>query len=197
MADATVAVADMPAPHYLGVPWWAVLLEGIAAVLIGILLFASPGATMVVLIQILGWYWLITGILGLVMMFVDTTMWGLKLFGGLLGIFAGILIIQNPLWATVVAPTVFVFILGIDGVLIGGVDLIKAFQGAGWGVGILGVMSVLIGLYLMFNPLSGAIVLPWVLAALAVVGGIMAIFASFQMKSATEVPAERTTRMAA
>jgi len=107
----------------------ALMLSSIAAVIIGLLLFASPGATMTVLVQILGWYWLITGIMGLVMMFVDTTMWGLKLFGGLLGVFAGILIIQNPLWATILAPTVFVFILGFDGVLIGGVDLIKAFQG--------------------------------------------------------------------
>ncbi len=183
MADMAV---DMPTTHYLGVPWWAVLIEGIAAVIIGLLLFASPGATMTVLVQILGWYWLITGIMGLVMMFVDTTMWGLKLFGGLLGVFAGILIIQNPLWATILAPTVFVFILGFDGVLIGGVDLIKAFQGAGWGMGILGIMSILIGLYLMFNPFGAAIALPWVLAVLALIGGIAAIAMSFQMKSAGE-----------
>jgi uncharacterized membrane protein HdeD (DUF308 family) len=183
MADMAV---DMPTTQYLGVPWWAVLIEGIAAVIIGLLLFASPGATMTVLVQILGWYWLITGIMGLVMMFVDTTMWGLKLFGGLLGVFAGILIIQNPLWATILAPTVFVFILGFDGVLIGGVDLIKAFQGAGWGMGILGIMSILIGLYLMFNPLGAAIALPWVLAVLALIGGIAAIAMSFQMKSTGE-----------
>lgn len=170
---------------YLGIPWWCVLIEGITAVLVGLLLFASPGITMAVLIQILGWYWLVTGILGLVMMFVDRTMWGLKLFGGVLGIVAGVLIIQHPMWATVLVPTVVVLVLGIDGALIGSVDIVKAFQGGGWGIGILGVMSILIGLYLVFNPLSASIALPWALAFFAVFGGIVGIAGSFQMRTAT------------
>jgi len=35
------------------VPWWLVLLEGIALVILGILLFASPGMTTLILVQFL------------------------------------------------------------------------------------------------------------------------------------------------
>ncbi|NJN84083.1 MAG: hypothetical protein HC802_18620 [Caldilineaceae bacterium] len=94
----TTAVA--PAEQRV-VPWWIVLIEGIAALVIGILLLQSPVETTVFLIQVLGIYWLITGIMSLVNIFIDSHMWGWKLFSGILGIVAGIWIIQHPWWSTV------------------------------------------------------------------------------------------------
>jgi len=61
-------------------PWWVVLIEGIAAIIIGILLLANPRATTVVLIQFLGIYWFIIGIIDIVRIFIDSSMWGWKLF---------------------------------------------------------------------------------------------------------------------
>ena len=56
----------MPIPS---VPWWLVLLEGIAAVIIGIFLLASPGITLFALVQITGFFWLIGGIFRIVSIF--------------------------------------------------------------------------------------------------------------------------------
>ena len=39
------------------IPWWVVLLQGIAAVILGLFLLAKPGMTMVVVVQLIGIYW--------------------------------------------------------------------------------------------------------------------------------------------
>ncbi|UCC53304.1 MAG: DUF308 domain-containing protein, partial [Anaerolineaceae bacterium] len=66
-------------------PWWLILLEGILAIIIGILLFTSTTQTLAVLVVFLGLYWLIKGIFDIVSLFVDHTAWGWKLFIGIIG----------------------------------------------------------------------------------------------------------------
>ena len=163
--------------------WWLVLLQGIAAVILGILLLTNPVATTVILVQFLGIWWFVGGIFDIVGMFLDRTAWGWKLFSGILGIIAGLLILNHPLWATVLIPTTLVLIVGIFGIVIGIVSLIRAFQGAGWGTGVLGVLSILFGLVLVANPLLAAIGLPWVLGIFGIVGGIAAIVMAFRLRS--------------
>jgi uncharacterized membrane protein HdeD (DUF308 family) len=52
-------------------------------------------------------------------------------------------------------PAVVALILGVFGLIIGIAAVIGAFQGEGWGAGIFGVISIIIGLLLMFNSLVG------------------------------------------
>jgi uncharacterized membrane protein HdeD (DUF308 family) len=163
-------------------PWWLVLIEGIAAVIVGILLYTSTGTTMVVLVQILGLYWLIKGIIEIISIFIDSSQWGWKLFGGIVGILAGILILQHPLWSAWLVPGVTVIVIGIFGIIIGLVGLVRAFQGGGWGLGILAVLSLLMGILLIANPLFSAALFPFVLGAFAFVGGIAAIVMAFRMR---------------
>jgi uncharacterized membrane protein HdeD (DUF308 family) len=167
-----------------GFPWWLVLLEGIAAAILGLFLLTAPGATLFVLIQVLGIFWLIGGIFRIISIFIDQSLWGWKLVGGILGILAGILVLQHPLWATVLVPGVYVIILGIQGLVLGGVTLVTAFQGEGWGVGILGVLSIVFGLVLLFNVWIGVAALPYVLGAFGIVGGVFAVVMAFRMRSA-------------
>ena len=163
-------------------PWWFVLLEGIAAIIIGALLLFVPGKTTLILVQFLGIYWMVGGIFQIVAIFHDSSMWGWKLFAGVLGVIAGILIIQHPLYSAILVPTTLIIILGIQGIIIGIVNLIQAFRGGGWGVGLLGVISIIFGLILLFNPIIGAAALPWVLGIFGIVGGIAALFAAFRMR---------------
>jgi uncharacterized membrane protein HdeD (DUF308 family) len=164
------------------VPWWVVLIEGIAAIILGILLLVNPGSTTVILIQVLGIYWFIVGIIDIVRIFIDSSMWGWKLFSGIIGILAGILIIQHPLWSTLLVPTVLVWVFGFFGIIIGIIGLIQAFQGAGWGAGILGVLSILFGLLLIFNAFVAALTLPFIFGILGIVGGLAALVMAFQMR---------------
>jgi uncharacterized membrane protein HdeD (DUF308 family) len=165
------------------VPWWLVLLEGIALLILGILLLLKPGMTTLIFIQFLGIYWLVGGIFKIVSLFLDSSMWGWKLFAGVLGIIAGIIVVQHPLWSPVVVGSTLVILLGIQGIIYGGVGVFQAFKGAGWGAGILGAISILFGIYLLANIGAATLVLPWVVGVLALVGGVAAIVMAFRVKS--------------
>ncbi|MGD8586530.1 MAG: HdeD family acid-resistance protein [Chloroflexota bacterium] len=163
-------------------PWWMVLLEGIAVLIMGLMLLSAPAQTTIITVQILGFYWLIAGVLKMVSIFVDRTMWGWKLFAGILGIFAGIVIIQHPIWSPLVVGSTIIIILGFQGILYGVVGVIQAFRGAGWGAGIMGAISILFGILLLVNVWVATFSLPWVLGILAVVGGIIGIIGAFRLR---------------
>jgi uncharacterized membrane protein HdeD (DUF308 family) len=164
-------------------PWWLVLLEGIFSAIFGLLLLIAPGATLIFLVQVLGFYLLIGGILRIVSIFLDASLWGWKLFAGILGIIAGIVVLQHPLWSALVVPAWIVFLVGFLAIVQGILGVVLAFQGGGWGAGILGVLGFIFGLILVANPLIGVVALPFVLGGFMLVGGIIAIVASFRMHS--------------
>ena len=178
-------MAEMTAVASAGekqVPWWLVLVQSIAAIIIGVLLLIEPRMTTAILVQVMGIYFLVAGIVNLVSLFVDRTAWGWKLVLGILGIVAGMTIIQHPLWSSVLVPATLALVLGIDGLIFGIVGLVQAFQGAGWGAGILGVLSIIFGILLITNPVIAGFALPFVLGIFAVMGGILALVAAFQMR---------------
>jgi uncharacterized membrane protein HdeD (DUF308 family) len=163
-------------------PWWLVLINGIAALILGILLITSTGSTVLILVQFLGIYWLVSGIFQIVGLFIDSTAWGWKLFAGILGILAGIVILNHPLISPLVVGGTIVIIMGVQGIIFGIAGLVAAFQGGGLGAGIMGVLSIIFGIVLLANPLLGAAALPWVLGIFGIVGGIAGIIAAFRMR---------------
>lgn len=165
------------------VPWWLILMEGIALVFLGVLLLIKPGMTALFFIQFLGVYWLVGGIFKLVSLFIDRSLWGWKLLAGILGIIAGIIVIQYPIWSPVVIGSWIVILLGIQGIIYGGVGIFQAFKGAGWGAAILGAISIVFGIYLLANIGAATLALPWVVAVFALVGGVAAIVMAFRVKA--------------
>ena len=165
-----------------GVPWWLVLIEGIALIILGLLMLASPGMTTLILIQFVGIYWLIAGIFKIISIFMDSSAWGWKLAGGILGIIAGIIVVQHPIWSPFVIGATLVIILGVQGLIIGVIGLIQGFKGAGWGTAILGIVSILFGLLFLFNVWGFTLALPWAVGLLALVGGVLSIIAAFRLK---------------
>ena len=175
------AVADKPAT----IPWWIVLIQGIAAVLIGILLLTNPIQTASVIVFAIGLYWVITGVISLVRIFTDrgNTFW--KLLSGIIGIIAGWFLMTNVGdGAEVIFGVTVIIVLAIQGIIMGIIGLIEAFQGGGWGPGILGAISIIIGILLLGSPLGYAAALPWVLGIFAIVGGIFAVIMAFRLRSA-------------
>ena len=179
MADATANV--VVAKGQL-VPWWLPLVQGIAAVVIGLLLIFMPAKTTVVLVIFLAWWWLISGIFELGSLFVDRTAWGWRVFSGLISIIAGAYIIANPVLGALLFGFTAVLLLGIGGMIIGVTDIVKAFQGAGWGKGVLGVLSFIIGAIIAFAPQNFILSFIWVWGLFATIFGVMAIVAAFQQR---------------
>lgn len=175
------AVADKPAT----IPWWLVLIQGIAAMIIGVLLLTNPLQTSAIIVWSVGLYWVFAGILSLVRIFTDRghTFW--KLFSGIIGIIAGWFLMTNVGdGAVVIFGITVIIVLAIQGIIMGIIGLIEAFQGGGWGPGILGAISIVIGILLLGSPLGYAAVLPWVVGIFAIVGGIFAVIMAFRLRSA-------------
>jgi uncharacterized membrane protein HdeD (DUF308 family) len=162
----------------VGPPWWIPLIAGIALTIVGFLLISAPGMTLITLTTFLGIYWLIDGLVRIVSIFVDHSNWFLKLVIGIVGIFIGLLTLQHPLWASVIIPTTLVFMVGFAGLFIGLLEIVSAFMGGGWATGILGAVSLVFGLLILFNPVVGAAALPMALGLLGIIGGIATVILS-------------------
>jgi uncharacterized membrane protein HdeD (DUF308 family) len=164
--------------------WWISLLQGIAAALLGLMLLSNPGATILALMTFLGFYWLFTGALSLVRIFTDRTAhWIWALLSGVIGILAGIFVLNHPLLAAVTVPTVLVVVLGLEGLFIGILELIRGFSGGGAGAFILGIFNLLIGLLLLARPVAAALAVPFVFGVLLLIEGIGLIIWSFKVRA--------------
>jgi uncharacterized membrane protein HdeD (DUF308 family) len=135
----------------------------------------------------------IAGISRFVGIFLDSSYWGWKLAGGLLSLIAGLAIVSNPLWSTTVASTWLVILVGFLAMLQGAAGLIVAFQGGGWGMGVLSVVGILFGLFLVINPLIGVATLTLILAIFMLIGGVGAVIQGFRMRR--DVAAEQSPRV--
>lgn len=165
-------------------PWWIPLIEGIALVIVGILLLTSPINTILLLTRVLGLFWFLSGIFELVSIFVDRSAWGWKLIGGIIGLLAGYYLISAPAVGALVLGFTLVIMLGIQALLLGIIHLIQALRGAGWAIGVIGIVNIIFGVILLGNSLIATATLPWVLGAVAIVGGISAIFMALRLRSA-------------
>ena len=171
-------------------PWWMTLISGILAVFIGAVMLWGNFTTKVdlymFLVTFLGIWWMIQGVVDIVSIFTDHSMWGWKLFIGIISMAAGFYIVSYPVVSAVSLPKIFVLVLGIWGLMYGVILLIMAFQGGGWGAGILGALGIIFGLVLMANyavPGMGLGML-WTGAVFALVGGAVMIFQAFKQRSA-------------
>lgn len=176
ISQSTTSRADVNLP-----PWWLVLLEGLAALIIGLYLIISPAKTILFLVQILGWYWLITGILTLIFLFMDRTDMIWKIVSGILGIVAGLVILAYPMYSAVLLPASLILLVGVLGICFGAISLFWALK-AGWGAAIMGVLSILFGLILLGSPYIGIVMLVYFLAGLGIIGGLFTIYMAFKMR---------------
>lgn len=175
--------------------WWIPLVEGILAIILGILLLMNPLRTSAALVLALGLYWLVVGILELVGLLRDRRAWGWKLFMGIIGILAGGVIIsgfvggrgmglESMLQTTKVVGFAITWVIGFMAIMYGIVALIAAFRGGGWAPGAMGALGILFGLLILANPVAATLGLPMALGFVFIVVGIFMLVAAFRLRSA-------------
>ncbi|WP_129671570.1 HdeD family acid-resistance protein [Candidatus Chloroploca sp. Khr17] len=161
------------------VPFWLVLVLGISYIILGLLLLFQPLMTTLFIVLYIGASWLISGIADLISLFRSRERWFLTLLSGIIGIWAGLAVLSQPLLGGVVVATFYIIMLGVTGIFMGGVRVVQAFQGGGIGVGIWGVLTIVLSFLILSSPLAGVVVLPFVFGITALVGGIMTIVGAF------------------
>ena len=178
---------DATMVHTLKLNWWLLALRGLVAVLFGVLAFMWPGATLITLVWLFGAFALVNGILSLVLAAKTPKGYpkvGSLILGGLLGILAGLLAFVMP-GITALGLLILIAAWAIaTGVmeLIAAVRLRKIIANE-WLLILAGIASVVFGIILLVQPAAGALALIWLIAAWAVVFGILLMILAFRMRN--------------
>ncbi|NDJ61129.1 MAG: hypothetical protein GYB67_08390 [Chloroflexi bacterium] len=167
-------------------PWWIILLWAIAAIFIGLSLVTRPAMTLIIWVRILAIFWVVGGIFDLVGSVMHRTgMWVWHLMAAILSIAAGLFILGiNPMLGAVIAAEVFVLLLAINAVIVGGIHLYAGFRRPrSVGQIILGIVQVLIAILLLANPVMTVVAAVTLLGIILIVVGIMGVIGAFRFRS--------------
>jgi uncharacterized membrane protein HdeD (DUF308 family) len=157
--------------------WGLVLLQGIALFILGLLLITAPEIATVILVACLGIYWLTSGILSIARLVSgDRASHRLgPLVAGILGIVAGLVVIQYPRIIAAISPLGIVVILAAVAMLWGSLDIVQGVRGGERVLIVTGILDITIGLLMLESPASIAVTLPVWLGILGMVGALALI----------------------
>ena len=159
---------------------WLFLAQGVLATLLGAGLLLMPTQTLFAIVVLLGAYWFVRGVSSVLYIGIERTGWGWKAFVGVLGVIAGLLAMTAPLVTGTIIFTIFVYVIGFQALLSGGMEIYYGVESRRVSLMLLGVMSVLLGLALILNPWIGITALVIYAGIVAFIGGIVTIVAALR-----------------
>ena len=169
--------------------WWLALLCGIAAVMLGFLLFTNKAAALEIIFIFLGIYWLVDGVVTLLASFTgrnENEGWGWGIFSGVISILAGLAVLSQPVLTAIFTAKFIVSLVGIMIIISGVSSILTGFRlrktSGEWMMIFGGALGLILGLLLLFNPLFSAAVYVNMLAIFSMIGGIMLIVLAFKIK---------------
>ncbi|QKF65021.1 HdeD family acid-resistance protein [Campylobacter corcagiensis] len=166
--------------------WWVVLIHGIVGILFGLMLFTMPLMSILVLVYMFAFMLIFDGGISAyigVKLKDKTSEWWVVVFGGIIGIILGIISMLYPnitAVALLMMVAIWTIIAGITKILIA-IKLRKEINGEIFII-LSGVLSVLVGLFLIVRPLSGMVALAWVAGFFATFYGVLLVIASLKLK---------------
>src|ERR1700680_2303633 len=169
--------------HALVANWWALALRGLVALLFGLLTFFLPGITLVTLVLLFGSYALVDGMFNVTAFFqVRSQHWAL-LVEGVIGIAAGVITFAWPAVTALVLLYVIAFRAIFTGIfeIIAGIRLRKIITNE-WVMLVMGAVSLLFGLFILYAPGAGAVAIVLWIGAYALVLGIFLLSLAFRLQ---------------
>jgi uncharacterized membrane protein HdeD (DUF308 family) len=166
--------------------WWVFALRGVAAILFGILAFASPGLTLATLVLLFGAYAFVDGVALLISLARGEAgarrhAWSVGIMG-VLGIVASIV---TFVWPDITALSllylvaVWAITMGVFQV-VAAIALRREIEGEFW-MGLGGAMSVVFGILLVVSPGTGLVALVWLVGAWAIVFGASSLGLAYRL----------------
>lgn len=193
MANPTEGLVPDAFIRQLGDAWGWILLRGVASIAFGAMAILWPGLTIVVLVVMWGAWAFVDGIASLVTAYKardgGKPIWPLVLIG-VLGIAAGLITFFAP---GVAAVTLLMFIAAwaiVTGVLeiVHAIRVRKSISNE-WMLILSGVLSVVVGLYMLSFPAGGALAIIWVIAFWSILFGVLLCSAALRLKKARDARA--------
>ncbi|MCB0008350.1 MAG: HdeD family acid-resistance protein [Anaerolineales bacterium] len=177
--------------------WWLVGLRGLFAIIFGVLAFAWPGITLSALVILFGAYAIVDGISNIAtgVSHRDTNdRWWVLLLEGVVGIAAGIVAFVY----TGITAIVLLYLIAFWAIFTGVMEIVAAIRlrqeiENEWTLGLMGVLSVILGLIMIVSPGAGALALIWLIATYAILFGALLIYLAFKLRQSEPEPAMSPT----
>jgi len=168
--------------HAMHQHWWLFLLRGIAAIAFGVLTLVWPGATLAVLVALMGAYALVDGVVSIASALRVRRLlgrWWVVLLHGLVSAALGVLMFLRPgltLAFIVVSVSIWMFLAGVAQFMFARAQ--QAMGGSGRWSFLCGILSIALALAaLAFPGLTLAAVLALIGWFAVVVGGVQVLVA--------------------
>jgi uncharacterized membrane protein HdeD (DUF308 family) len=169
--------------------WWLIALRGVLAIIIGVIAFAAPVATMLSLVLLFSAYMLVDGVFAIVAAVRAARQherWALLVLEGIVSIAVASIAVLWP-GITIVA---YVLLVAAWAIVTGALMLGAAFRlnldHGRWWLVLGGIASLIYGALLIIAPLIGALVLTWWFGAYALVFGVFMLVLAFRLRARRE-----------
>jgi len=169
--------------------WWAIVLRGVCAIVLGVVMLSWPGVALAVLIAMLGVYFFLDGLFTMGAAFSAAhrgRSWGPYVLEGLPSVAIGILAFARPTSAALFV----VLLIAARAIVVGaleigtGVSVRKATGHAPWMLWLGGVASLAFGALLFARPGVGLLALVWTAGIYLIIFGIMLDGEAFRLRGA-------------
>jgi len=166
--------------------WWVLLLQGLAAIVLGITAIKWPGITLVSLVWVFAAFSLIQGVAEIVLGMrgeADGTVWWTMIFLGILSVAAGIVAFAWP----GLTATILLYIIAISAIVRGVFAIVAAIGlrkqiDDEWVLVLTGVLSIAFGAILLSRPAAGALAMVLLIGAWMMALGVMTIALSLRLR---------------
>ena len=167
--------------------WWLFLIRGLFGLALGVYAIAFPGATLAVVVILLGAYLIVDGVTAVIkgfqVMRSDTHWWAL-LLEGILGIAVGLAIFAWPGFSIVTLAYLVGYWAIVTGVIaIFSATRMRAHVSGEWFYLIFGIVSVIFGGFVLFAPATGLAYIVLMISIYGFVTGVTMIGLAFRARS--------------
>jgi len=174
--------------------WWVFLIGGIASVIFGVLAFMEPMTAWLIVSMFFAASVLVDGVFNVIgaVQHREKDGWWIMLLMGALGVLVGGYALLNP----PVSMMAFLYLMALEAIMLG-VFLImlgykvRAATQREWILYLAGGLSVLFGILVVANPLAGSLSVIKLIAAWALVTGVLKIIFAFRVKNLPERVGDR------
>jgi uncharacterized membrane protein HdeD (DUF308 family) len=164
------------------VNWWALAVRGVAGILLGIAAVVWPGITLVVLIALFAVYLLIDGAFAVVAGARGRS-W-LLIVEGVVGIGAAILAVLWPgITALILVYLVAAWAIATGALELGAAYLLRRVVKNEWLLVVGGIVSIVFGILLAFNPAAGLVTIVWLFGAYMLIFGALTLALALRFRS--------------
>jgi uncharacterized membrane protein HdeD (DUF308 family) len=180
--------------------WWTFAVQGLAALVFGVLTLLWPGISLVAMIALFGAFAIVTGVMHMVGSYDAAKQhlhWGTLLAVGILDVVAGLV---TWFWPGLTAYAVLYLVVAwalFTGILyvVASVELRDLIPHA-WHLLFTGLLSLALAALLAFNPRSGILSLVLVVGIYAIATGISELVFAFRLHNVGHEVSKTATRLA-